>query len=63
MDNKTKTMGKGSNLKLQLSKETLRKLSNRDLSQVAGGASNLTDPTYCGDTDCLLCPRWAAPSY
>ncbi len=44
-------------MKLELNKETLRSLTEEDLTEVAGGMENIT--TICGNTQTPLCPSGA----
>lgn len=45
-------------MKLQLNKETLRNLSDRDVKGVAGGISLRCPPT--GASDCYQCGSWVS---
>lgn len=44
--------------KLQLSKESLRSLSENTLSQVKGGLSGENIPDGCGHTNWIECPSF-----
>jgi hypothetical protein len=56
---------KSQQTRLSISKDTVRRLSDTQLQNAAGGmqAGECSNQTYCGGSDCLLCPRWAQPSY